>query len=126
MSLCGWRTLTSPLLLAVVVAALAAANGPAHAQSALTEKVLAFCVAPPLESGAVDRMRRGVDYIHLLDGLANTCPEVALVLAEFVVGTILPIPDLTPLDYVHHTHPDMVLTALMPAIDLPTGSLPTD
>jgi hypothetical protein len=68
----------SPLLLAT----------PASAQERMDARVADLCRTPPMDAEARDRLRRDANYARLLDGLAQHCPEVAILFAEWSVGDI--------------------------------------
>lgn len=60
---------------------------PLMAQERMDIAAAALCLSPPMEEGSMDRMRRSAGYVELLDGLALQCPDVAMLFAEWSVGT---------------------------------------
>ena len=89
---------------------------PAMAQNRMELQVAALCLAPPMEAGALDRLRRGADFAELLDGLAVQCPMIAMLFAEWVIGEVDEPLDGTrqrnPPDFLSNLGPDRIFARI--------------
>lgn len=77
-----WRILR----LAPVILIASALSAPAQVRG--RDIVAGLCAQPPMEAAAIQRLKRRADYGRLLDGLADHCPEVAMVFLAFEIGVV--------------------------------------
>jgi hypothetical protein len=77
-----------PILISLLLGPVAL---PAHAQLSVTDEVGRICKAPPVDAASLDILRRRSDFDRLLEVMADQCPDVAMLFAEFGVGVVDPL-----------------------------------
>ena len=80
---------------------------------------MAVCLSPPLDHAEAARMKRQAGFDLLLEGLAATCPDVAFLFADFVVGEVDHAAHeptrRRPADFLHHIGLERLLKAALPS-----------